>query len=394
MKRMLVLAMGCAVVLAGCGSAATSVSTEVQKASAASEESVASESVAEAGTETEAVSDETETEEQNLGEELTPDDNGVVSNGFISITMPEECSGTYLAYTYEDDINIYDKASYEAGFGGFIFGVCATDDYAEYGGMRTKIGELTESDGELYHILISYPSDVQWDYTKGEEMPESYKAIYDNAREIASTVASVNGGTYADGAGTKGEEIYADCLKNVVEKIKNAKDASELEDEDLSPVYFAMTQEDDPKDPMEDIGFCYTDFNLDGVDEMVIGDMESKEIYDIYGYADGEAIHVISGTWRDYYKVYGSVLAEYVSEGAGVSVINTYSLDPNSDELMPQYSLKLDETEDAENKWSVSYDDGDTWEALTEEDYEQRLSNIEDFSSDKPLTFTKLGEIK
>lgn len=392
MKRMLVAVLGCVVVLAGCGSSNTADSAEAQSTA----ENVETMTLSETGAvdETDEVSTESAGGEFSLGEELTPDDNGVISNGFITITMPSEYKGTYLAYNYENDINIYDKASNEAGYGGFIFGVSAADDYAKYGGMRTKIGELTEKNGKLYHILISYPSEVQWDYTKSEEMPESYKAINDKVREIASTVTSADGGTYVDGAGTKGEDIYGALVKDIKGKIENAKDAGELEAENLSAVYYAMTQGDEAKDPMESIGISYVDFNLDGVDEMLIGDVESKEIYDIFASVDGEPAHVISGSWRDYYKVYGPVLAEYTHEGADVGVISTYSLLPNSTELSSQYSIKIDETEGAENKWSVSYDDGDNWEALTEEDYKQRLSNIEDFTSDKPITFTKLGDIK
>ena len=63
-------------------------------------------------------------------------------------------------------------------------------------------------------------------------------------------------------------------------------------------------------------------------------------------------------------------------------------------ELFPQYSLKLDETGDAESKWSVSYDDGKTWESMTEEDYRQRLGNIEDLPAEKALTFTPLGKLQ
>ena len=324
---------------------------------------------------------------------MTPDSDGVVSNGFISITMPAEAAGTYLAYSYEDDINIYDKESNEAGFGGFTFGVAATEDYSKYSDGSTKIGELTEKDGKLYHIVLSFPTDVQWDITKNDEMPESYGSLYNNAREIASTVASVNGGTYVDGAGTKGEEIYGDLLKEIKGKIESAKDADELKSADLSPVYYELTQGDAPKDPMKTIGYCCADFNLDGVDEMVIGDIESKEVYDIFAAKDGKATHVISGNLKDYYKVYGTVVAEYMSESEGVNIIHTYCLFANSDELLSQYSIKTDETEGVTSRWSISYDNGESWEALTEEDYEQDLSNIESFSSDTPLNFTAIGEL-
>jgi len=319
---------------------------------------------------------------------------GKVSNGFMSIMMPARLNGTYSVITDAEGISVFDKASHEAGFGGFAFEVCATDDYGAYGGMRTKIGEMTDENGKLYHVLLSFPSDVQWDYTKGEEMPASYKALYESAREIAATVEPDHGGKYIDGAGTKGEEIYGETARKIADTIKSASDANLLEASSLSPIYFAITQETPKRDPMEEIGIVYIDFNLDGVDEMVIGDVKNGDVYDIFASVNGAPAHVTSGYFRDYYKVYGSVLAEYVSEGAGVSVIRTTELLPNSTELFPQYSLKLDETGDAESKWSVSYDDGKTWESMTEEDYRQRLGNIEDLPAEKALTFTPLGKLQ
>lgn len=396
MKRLVAAVIGTVIVFTGCGNSGSgeSVSTVTGSTVEASGETAASET-SEADSTENVASESTaenfgvsEDEEFSLGEELTPDDNGVISNGFITITMPKEYEGKYLAYGNGTDINIYDRESNEAGFGGFAFGISVTDEFSEYGGMRTKIGELTESDGKLYHILLSYPSDVQWDYVNNKDMPETYGGLYENAREIASSITSADGGSYEDGAGTRGEDIYGDLVKEIADKIENAGSAEELEAGNLSPVYYEV------KDPLETMGFCYTDFNLDGVDEMVIGDVETKEIYDVFAAIDGKAAHVISGNPEDYFKVYGSTLAEYTSDSDGGNVIRTHDLLPNSDELFFQYALKSNETEGSGDKWSVSYDGGSSWEALTEEDYRQRLSNIEDFASDKPVEFIRLEEIK
>ncbi len=397
MKKSLVLALGCAVVLAGCGSANTAADTsttevveEAPKTEGAAE--TTSDSSAEASIE--AAVEEFIEDELGLGEELTPDENGVISNGIITMTMPAESKDKYIAYSYDKGIGIYDKDSSDAGFGGFAFGVDVAEDYATFSDMATKIGELTESDGKLYHIVLTYPSDVQWDYTKGEEMPESYRLLYENAREIASTIQSANGGTYVDGAGTKGEDIYGELTKEIVAKIAGAKDAKELEAAELSPVYYNITQDEEPGDPMKDFGICYADFNLDGVDEMLIGDIKENKVYDIFASVEGEPKHVISGNEEDLYKVNGAVIAEYVIDESGAQIVRSFSLTPNSVELFPQYSLKLDESEGAKYKWSVSYDDGATWEELTEEDYEIMLSNIEYFSNDTVFEYKPLGEFK
>lgn len=393
MKRSLLLTLGCAILLTGCEAAHTSETQANASTEATAVENVtdtSTEAASEAKNETEEISEEAS---DNNEEELTPNKNGVVSNGRISITMPAEYEGTYLATSFENSISIYDKASSEAGFGGFIFNVCTTDSYENLGGMKTKIGELTDGDGKLYQVYISYPSDVQWDYTTGEEMPESYAAIYDNAREIAATLQPVNGGTYADGAGTKGEDIFGDYVKEIIATIKNAKDANELEAADLSPMYYSITQGNEAKDPMEAIGVCYADINADGIDEMVIGDMETNDIYDVYTSVDGKPAHVVSGYNRDYFKIYSTGIVEYLLEGAGVTITNLYDIINNTTEMSPQVSLKVDETADSADMWSTSYDEGETWESLTEEDYKEYLSNLENMYDKEPHVFTALKDL-
>ena len=390
-KKLIVLALGCAMALTGCGGAAQTqeVVEEPVEIEATTEASVEEATEASEG-------DSSFDEEEYMGEQLTPDENGRVSNSMFSIQMPEGTEGTYLAYSYDDDkeINIYDKACNEDGYTGFAFGVCLAENYGEYGGMRTKIGELTDENGKLYHVLISFPSEVQWDFNKSENAPATYSALYDNARDIASTLEPVGGGEYVDGGGCKGEEIYGELVKEIVTNVKDAKNSNELEDKELSPVYFAMTMGSHPEDPLLNIGVAYYDFNLDGVDEMVMGDMSNGQIYDIFTTVDGKPTHVASGNWRDYYMLHGAVLSEHVSELASVSVVHTYELIPNSTELFQQYSLKLDETDGAQYKWSVSYDNGETWEEMTEDEYNDRLSNILNFTSDKEAQFVPLGDFE
>ena len=394
-KKALLLVLGSAILMVGCGSAASAPASTT-----ASVEEAPAEASADAETGNTADASQAATfivEENSMGEELIPDEEGRVSNGIFSIKLPKEVEGKFLAYKYENNtINVYDKESHDGGFGGYAFGVAAAEDYAGYTEIGKKIGELTDANGKLYHIIMMGPSDVQYDFAAGNEMPENYALLYRGARGIVSnSLEAEDGGEYVDGAGTKGDEIYGEFVKELVTKIESAKDANELEEQELSPVYYAMTEENPARDPMKDIGVAYVDFNLDGVDEMVMGDINSGEIYDIYGDVDGKPTHVISGNWRDYYKVYGSVLAEYFPDGADVSVIHSYSLPANSSELYSQYALKLDETDKDAKKWFVSYDDLKTWESLDEANYDTYKSNIEYVGEDTPkLTFKALGEFK
>ncbi|WP_044957546.1 hypothetical protein [Butyrivibrio sp. LC3010] len=415
-NKILLLVIGCVFAMSGCGSAATQTESAVENisedASATTDtaSSEGEESTEEAASAEDAASEDessedaleeettgTDAESENvdedwMGKETAPDADGKISNEFMSITMPKELEGTYLAYTNDNEINIYEKEGHDDGYGGFVFGICLADNYGEYGGMRTKIGELTDADGKLHHVLLSFASEVQWDYTKYEEVPEAYKKLEDSCRDIASTLEAEQGGTYVDGGGTKGEDLYGDLAKEIAATVESAKDANELEAADLSPVYYAISQGDEAKDPMEAIGVAYADCNSDGVDEMFIGDIENQQVYDIFGSENGKPVHVVSGHFRDYYKVNGPFISEYVSESAGVNVATSWNLEPNSSELFLQYSLKLDETDEAEYKWAVSYSDG-KWEELSEEEYNDRFSNLE-YPDAPALEFKPLNSLK
>lgn len=400
-NKILLMAVGSALLLSACGQAAPAAAPAATEPPAAVTESThaADNVAAETPQATEAAAETGESLSEDIpdwnpGKEVQPDANGVIDNGFMSITMPKDLAGTYVALCTDDRIDIYDKESRDADYGGFAFGVCVTEDYGSYGGMMTKVGELTDRDGRLYHVLISLPSDVQWDYTKSEEPPASYKALSDAGRDVIRTLKPDQGGEYVDGGGTKGADIYGDLVKDIIAKIQKCKDSNELEAEDLSPVYYAMTQGANPQDPMKDIGVAYVDINLDGVDEMLVGDIKSRQIYDLYASVDGKPAHVASGHWRDYYMVYTSMLSEYLHEGAGIITINQTVLQPNSTELFPQFSLRDDESDEKNPKYFLSYDvEADEWEELKEDEYKDWLSRIEDNDNSMKYEFTPLGNM-
>ncbi len=66
------------------------------------------------------------------------------------------------------------------------------------------------------------------------------------------------------------------------------------------------------------------------------------------------------------------MLVNEYSGGAMESGWDTYDIEPNTTNLMPQLMLKYDGYEDEEKPWFVSYDDGETWEGVTEEEFEAR----------------------
>ena len=319
-------------------------------------------------------------------QEITADENGVLSNGLFTITMPKETEGTYLAYATDNRISVFEKAANEAGFGGFTFSVEAYKEPSEYaGGMDMKVGEMTAADGTVYDVTRSYPSDMQWDYNKSEDMPAEYAALYDGAEDIIKTL-SCDGGSFTYGAGTKGEDLYRDTLAQLSKAVDEKWDASKLEENDMSPMYFSV----------EKAGYAYRDVNHDGIDELLVGEITDGEmkgvIYDIYTMADRKPVHVLSGTSRDCYFVLdsGFIMNKY-SGGAGMSGFQTYDIEPNTTNLLPQVGLKYDSYENEEKPWFVTYSEPEKeeWEGITEEEYN---TNLERFENIDRIDFTPLTE--
>ena len=133
----------------------------------------------------------------------------VLSNDLFSFLMPEEFDGIYDAE--KDDlfhcISVYDRKAKDAELGGMVFAFYAFEDPEEYRQMPAgkKIGELTDGDGILYDIVIGYPPDVQWDVVKNTS--DSFTKLYNAAEEIAKSIESTNGGSFAYGADTRNGQI-------------------------------------------------------------------------------------------------------------------------------------------------------------------------------------------
>ncbi len=315
---------------------------------------------------------------EETGEELT------ISCDLFSITLPEAAAGNYLSETTENSIRIYDRESSEAGFGGFAFGVLAYREPSEYaGGIDWKVGEYKAADGTLYDIVMEEPTDVQWDYTASEEMPESFALLYNGSEEIVKTLTGIDGGSFAWGGGTKGEELYGEELKKHVTAMVEGWDGSHLEEEDMSPEYYMLSQEENHG--LDRVGYIYMDVNYDGIEELLVGEIAEGEwkgiIYDIYTMVDRAPAHVLSGTARNrYYALEGGMLMNEYSGGALNSGFTTCDIEPNTTNLMPQVKLKYDGEEDAEQPWFVSYGEDETWEHMTEEEFEDRKNGLSQYN--------------
>ena len=290
-------------------------------------------------------------------------------NELFSITLPEELKGSYEVKKEKDKISLYHKESKKLGFGGFAFGIKAYKEPSEHAvlpGSR-KIGELTDKNGVLYDIVLKHPTDVQYDYTKSSNAPEDFKLLYDIGDVI--NINGENGSKYFKNQGMKGQDLYKDILEKHIAAINEKWDSAKLEAQNMSYMYNIIPQKDK-------IGYAYYDVNVDGIDELLIGEIAQGTwkgvIYDIYTMVDRKPHHVISGGARNRFFVCDDafICNEY-SSGASESGVRVYNLVENSTELFPQVNFKYDGYTNSKKPWFVSYSD-EKWQNVTKAAYDER----------------------
>ena len=304
----------------------------------------------------------------------------VLKNKLFKITLPEKFKGSFISEIKKDRIYIYDKQSKEAGFEGFAFGITAYKNPSQYAGAPSgkKLGELVNKKN-IYDIVITYPTEVQHDYTKDNNPPKSYKLLYDYGENII--INGIKKSTYYKNRGTKGENLYNEVIDKHIKAIKEKWDSQRLEDENMSYMYNVIAQ--NIPDVLNSIGYKYYDLNGDGIEELLIGEIAQGEwkdvIYDIYTIVNRKPAHVISGGTRNrFYVCDDSFLCNEYSSGANESGVRVYDLVRNSIELVPQVAFKYDGYKNAQNPYFVTYgssiENDDEWENVDKKTYEKRFS--------------------
>ena len=139
---------------------------------------------------------EDEQETGNTDEEVVykSTDDPHIDNGLFSIDIPEEFKGTYTGYYSDIEIYISDNLSSELmGGGGFVFGIEAVADPENYyDDHYVVLGQLESGEGDVYEVVITFPTDLQY----APAQADNYLALKDKAYDIAATIKSTDGGTY------------------------------------------------------------------------------------------------------------------------------------------------------------------------------------------------------
>lgn len=299
----------------------------------------------------------------------------VIKNRLFSIVLPEEFKGFYFKKVDNNTIEIFDKASKKAGFGGFAFGIRAYKNPADHAALpgSKKLGELIDTKGTLYDIVLKHPTDVQYDYTKSTQAPELFKKLYDIGDNV--NIQGVKGAKYLKEHGTKGEDLYKEVLQKHITAIDEKWDSLKLEQENMSYMYNVLAP-----DNVNALGYTYYDLNADGIDELLIGEITNGSwkgiIYDIYTMVNRKPEHVVSAGARNRFFVCDDVfLCNEYSSGALESGVRVYILLENSTELFPQVSFKYDGYANKEKPWFISYGsvpNDDEWDNVDEDTFNER----------------------
>ncbi|WP_029322326.1 hypothetical protein [Butyrivibrio sp. AE3004] len=335
-----------------------------------------------------AESDSAEAESSEEAEEATATEeaadaeaqSGKYSNKIFEITIPDELKDIVKVDVTDDKIDVFHKESLDAGFGGYEVGIWAVADPKEYaGGPFTKLGEISNEDGEVYDVIKCMPSEIQWDYNLEDE-PEDFKKLDEAESAILSSITGVNGFTYAEGAGMKGADLYNTVLAKYVKAVTEGWDADKLERENISPEFYNIAIADDGQG-LDGIGYAFADVNVDGIDEMFIGPLDGGDntiAYDIYTIVDHKPAFVVSGGARNrYYNDDNHFIANEWSGGAAQSGFDLYGISSNDTEMILQYSYKYDGYENENEPWFKAYEP-DKYESITEKEFDEGVAGITD----------------
>lgn len=299
----------------------------------------------------------------------------IIKNRLFSIELPQEFKGFYKVEKNRNGISIYHKASKKAGFGGYAFGVTGYKNPADYAGgpAAKKIGELKDKRGVLYDIVLTHPTDVQYDYIKNPEPPKIFKNLYDLGNVV--NIQGVNGSVYYKNQGMNGENLYKEVLAKHKTAIIEKWDFKKLKQENMSYMYSIV--------PQSKIGYIYYDVNVDGIEELIIGEISEGNhkgiIYDIYTMVDRRPQHVISANKEEkYYICDNSFICNEHSSNVNENEIRIYSLEENSTKLYSQVSFKYDDLKNPKNPYFISYADN-KWENFSEEEFNERKKVFEKY---------------
>ena len=158
---------------------------------------------------------------------------------------------------------------------------------------------------------------------------------------------------------------------------------------------------------LSDIGFAIIDFDLDGQKELVLGNIKTNSVYDMYTYKNNEAVQLFSGGQRNYFVLRkNNVIENQWSESAAISGTDFYKVSGDKLQLIERFTLdatyaletgRIIEATDANSEnclYKSKSKDKKDYEPITAENYDAQLKAYTDKNSPIDISYTSLENYK
>ena len=295
--------------------------------------------------------------------------------GPMTITVPDEIDELCNITVEDDEIEICDKKAGEAGWGGYVEAFMLFKDPSEYVIMPDfkHLGVITLDDGTVWNVVVNYQTDVEYDPRIEDS---TYHQVSEAMDEVEKSVTCTEGGAFTPSDEMDTTSVYDPVLEKIIAAINDRTDRDKLIEMDFSDVY-AYTY-DLEGDPLDKLGYAFTDMDADGYKELILGSLEDPSVYDMYINVSGEPYHLLTSGERSMYSLCGrgekpDIIRLSASGSAFNSEMSFYIL--CAPRMFLQTRFIYDASEDPDAPWFVGYWDDDK-EPLSEEDWNERLDRF------------------
>ncbi len=158
---------------------------------------------------------------------------------------------------------------------------------------------------------------------------------------------------------------------------------------------------------LSDIGFALIDFDSDGQKELILTNIKTNSVYDMYTYKNSQAVQLFSGGQRNYFVLReNNVIENHWSDSAAISGTDFLRLANGKLELIERftldatYALETGRIKDAAEATSENClyksksQNKKDYEPITAENYDAQLKAYTDKNSPIDISYTSLESYK
>lgn len=195
---------------------------------------------------------------------------------------------------------------------------------------------------------------------------------------------------------------YATIIENLISAYPWNNDTVNVvpQNPELSYMYASASS-------LSDIGFALIDFDSDGQKELILTNIKTNSVYDMYTYKNSQAVQLFSGGQRYYFVLReNNVIENQWSDSAAISGTDFYKISGDKLELIERftldatYALETGRIKDAAEATSENClyksksQNKKDYEPITAENYDAQLKAYTDKNSPIDISYTSLESYK